>query len=109
MLDMSVTSDVSKPVRLRDSSDEQPENMQNMLVTFEVSNPVKSTAVRDVRSENIPFKLEGATTSPSKDTDFRSDELLFHENESESSPRCPERGLMTRSPSLPIRHMHVPD
>ncbi len=37
MLDISVTLDVSREDRSRDLSDEQPENMEDMLVTLDVS------------------------------------------------------------------------
>ena len=53
MLSMSVAEEVSQAEASRAASDEQPENMPDMLVTDEASQPETSRAASEEHPENV--------------------------------------------------------
>ena len=60
MEDMSVTFDVSRPDRSREESFEQQKNMPDMSSTFEASRPDRSRDLSDEQVQNMPVAVEMA-------------------------------------------------
>ena len=71
---MSVATDTSHPDRSRDSSDEQPENMERKLVAEDVSQPETSREARPDRPANMEDRsVAPEASTPSRDSDERAE------------------------------------